>query len=110
MRQAQIAAKRSIVKSFAFEGEELCGADKSTSFSDAKTKLVEAKLEMARAAWLLRHSGIIRRFRCLGDVDRVQRSEIDRRLQRRFRPGHGASCGHRSPRFAYHGRISCFRK
>ena len=77
MSQAQIAAKRSVAKSFAFEVEKRCGTDTATSFSDAKTKLVEAKLEMVRSSWLLQHNGIVRRFRWLSDVNRVQRSEID---------------------------------
>ncbi len=76
-RQAQIAAKRSVAKSFEFEVEKLCGADTATNFLNGKTKLVEAKLEMVRSPWLLQHSGIIRRFRWLRDVDRVHRSEID---------------------------------
>ena len=110
MSQAWTPAKRSVAKRFAVEVEKLCGADTATSFADAKTKLVEAELEMVRSTWLLHHSGIIRRFRWFGDVDRVQRSEIDRRLQRCFRPGQSAPYGHRSSRFAYYGRISCFRK
>ena len=76
MSQAQIAAKRSVAKNFAFEVEKLCGAE-SANFLHGKTKLVETELEMVRATWLLQHSAIIRRFRWLGDVDRVQRSEID---------------------------------
>ena len=77
MSQAHIAAKRSVAKSFAFEVEKLCGAESAANFLNVKTKLVETELEMVRATWLLQHSGIIRRFRWLGDVDRVQRSEID---------------------------------
>ena len=77
MSQAQVAAKRSVAKSFAFEVEKLYGAESGANFLNSKTKLVETELEMVRATWLLQHSGIIRRFRWLGDVDRVQRSEID---------------------------------
>lgn len=84
MSQAQMAVKRSVAKSFAFEVENFCGADSAISFFDAKTKLVETELEMVRSPWLLQHSGIVRRFRWLGDVDRIQRREIDGRLQRRF--------------------------
>ena len=76
-RQAQIAAKRSVAKSFEFEVEKLRGTESAANFLNGKTKLVETELEMVRATWLLQHSGIIRRFRWLGDVDRVQRSEID---------------------------------
>ena len=77
MSQAQIAAKSSVAKNFAFEVEKLRGAESAANFLNGKTKLVETKLEMVRSPWLLQHSGIIRRFRWLGDVDRVQRSEID---------------------------------
>ena len=77
MSQAQIAAKRSVAKSFAFEVEKLCGAESGANFLNSKTKLVETELEMVRPTWLLQHSDIIRRFRWLGDVDRVHRSEID---------------------------------
>ena len=77
MSQAQIAAKRSVAKSFAFEVEKLRGAESAANFLNGKTKLVETELEMVRATWLLQHSGIIRRFRWLGNVDRIQRSEID---------------------------------
>jgi hypothetical protein len=77
MSQGQTAAKRSVARSFAFEVEKLCGAESVTNFLNGKTKLVETELEMVRATWLLQHNGIIRRFRWLGNVDRVQRSEID---------------------------------
>ena len=70
-RQAQIAAKRSVAKSFAFEVEKLCGAESAANFRNGKTKLVETELEMVRAAWLLRHRGGIRRFCWISDVDRV---------------------------------------
>ena len=77
MSQAQIAAKRSVAKNFAFEVEKLRGTESAANFLNGKTKLVETELEMVRATWLPEHSGIIRRFRWLGDVDRVQRSKID---------------------------------
>jgi len=65
------------------EVERLRGT-KSGGSSNAKSQLVAAKLEMVRAGWLLEHVGIVRRFCCLDRVDRVQRDEIHRRLQRRF--------------------------
>jgi hypothetical protein len=68
---------KSVAKDLTFEVERLRGANAAASSSNGKTKLVETELEMVRATWLLQHSGIIRRFRWLGDVDRVQRSEID---------------------------------
>jgi hypothetical protein len=77
MSQAQIAAKRSVAKNFAFEVEKRRGTESAANFLNGKTKLVETELEMVRATWLLQPSGIIHRFRWLGNVDRVQRSEID---------------------------------
>jgi hypothetical protein len=65
-----------IAKSFAAEVERLRGA-KSGGSSNAKTQLVEAKLEVVRAAWLLQHVDIVRRFCWLGRLDRVQRGKID---------------------------------
>ena len=65
-----------IAKSFAAEVERRRGA-KSGDSSNTKTKLVEAKLEVVRTGWLLQHVGVVRRFCCLGCLDRVQRDEID---------------------------------
>jgi hypothetical protein len=67
---------RMIAKSFATEVERLRGTKSAASSSSAKTQLVEAKLDVVRAGWLLEHVGIIRRFCCLDRVDRVQRDEI----------------------------------
>ena len=55
------------------------GEHESTTNDHAAVEagLVETELEMVRATWLLQHSGTIRCFRWLGDVDRVQRSKID---------------------------------
>ena len=64
-----------IAKSFAAEVDGLRGA-KSGGSSNAKAQLVEAKLEMVRAIWLLEHAGIVRRFCWLHRVDHVQRYEI----------------------------------
>jgi hypothetical protein len=65
-----------IAKSFAAEVERLRGAKSAASSSNAKAQLVEAKLEVVRAGWLLEHVGIVRRFCCLDRVDRLQRDEI----------------------------------
>ena len=65
-----------IAKSFVTEVERLRGAKSAASSSSAKTQLVEAKLELVRAGWLLEHVGIVRRFCCLDRIDRVQRDEI----------------------------------
>jgi hypothetical protein len=94
--------ERSVAKSFEFEVEKLRGADTAANFLNGKAKLVETKLEMVRAAWLLLHRGGIRRFCWLSCLDRIQRSEIDRCLQRRLGQSKGASSGRRSPRFACH--------
>jgi hypothetical protein len=71
---------------------------------------VDAELEMVRAAWLLQHGDIVRRFYWINRFDRIQRSKINRRLQKCVDPRQGASCGHRGPWFAYHRGISCIRK
>jgi len=93
IRQAQIAAKRLVAKNFAFDVQRLRGADTATSSSDAKSQLVEAKLEMVRSPWLLQYGGVVRRFCWFSGLDRIQRSKIDRGLQRCFGPSKGASCG-----------------
>jgi hypothetical protein len=69
-------AKRFVAKDFSSDVESLDGADTASS-SIAKTKLVEAELEMVRPAWLFQHSAVVRRFCCLGRRDRIQRGEID---------------------------------
>ena len=71
MSQAQIVAKRSVARSFAFEVEKLCGAEPVANFLNGKTKLVETELEMVRSPWLLEHRVIIRRFRWLSRLDRI---------------------------------------
>jgi len=63
-----------IAKSFVAEVERLRGA--KSAVCRCKTELVEAKLGMVRADWLLGHVGIVRRFCWLGRVDRVRRDEI----------------------------------
>ena len=65
-----------IAKSFATEVQRLRGAKSAARSSSVKTQLVEAKLDVVRARWLLEHVGIVRRFCCLDRVDRVQRDEI----------------------------------
>ena len=57
------------------EVERLRGT-KSGGSSNAKAQLVEAKLELVCAGWLLEHVGIVRRFCFLDRGDRVQRDEI----------------------------------
>jgi hypothetical protein len=65
-----------IAKSFAAEVERPRDA-KSGASSNAKTQLVDAKLEMVRAAWLLQHAAIVRRFCCLDPPNCLQRGKID---------------------------------
>jgi hypothetical protein len=65
-----------IAKSFATEVERRRGAKSGGSYS-ATIQLVETKLEMVRAGWLLQHVDFVRRFCWLDRVDRVQRDEID---------------------------------
>jgi hypothetical protein len=80
IRPVKLGTKRKlqgmIAKSFATEVESLRGAKSAASSSSAKTKLVEAKLELVRAGWLLEHVGIVRRFCFLDRVDCIQRDEI----------------------------------
>ena len=75
-----------IAQGFGTEVERLHGAKSAHSSANAETQLVDAKLEMVRAGWLFRHVNIVHRFCCLDRGDRVQRGEIDRRLQRGFGP------------------------
>jgi hypothetical protein len=78
-RQARNKAQvtRRVAKSFATKVERLRGAKSDAPRSKRKTELVEAKLGMVRAAWLLRHVGIVGHFCWLDRVDRLQRDEID---------------------------------
>ena len=93
-RQAQISAKRLVAKDLAFNVESLRGSDTGTGSSIAKTKLVDAKLEMVRSGWLFQYCAVIRRFCWLSCLDRIQRGKIDGRLQRFFGSGEGALCRH----------------
>ena len=47
----------------------------------SKTKLAEAKLEMVRAAGLFHYGAAVSRVRWIDTCDRLQRDEIDGRLQ-----------------------------
>ena len=96
-RQAQISAKRLVAKDLAFNVESLRGSDTGTGSSIAKTKLVDAKLEMVRSGWLFQYCAVIRRFCLLSCLDRIQRNKIDQCLQRCAGPGEGTPCRHRGP-------------
>jgi hypothetical protein len=64
-----------IAQGFGPEVERFHGA-KSGGSSNATTQLVDAKLEVVRAGWLLQYFGIVRRFCWLDRADRVRRDEI----------------------------------
>jgi hypothetical protein len=64
-----------IAQGFGTEVERFHGA-KSGRSSNATVQLVDAKLEVVRAGWLLQYFGIVRRFCWLDRADRVQRDEI----------------------------------
>jgi hypothetical protein len=65
-----------IAKSSVVEVERGRGSE-SRGSRNVKTQLVDAKLEMVRANWLLQLVGRVRRFCWLDRIDRVQRDEID---------------------------------
>ncbi len=65
-----------VAKTLMAEVERRRGAESGGS-SNAQTQLVEAKLEVVRAARLLQHVDIVRRFCWLRRLDRVQRGKID---------------------------------
>ena len=65
-----------IAQGFGTEVERLHGAKSAQRSANPETQLVDSKLEMVRAGWLLEHVGIVRRFCFLDRVDRIQRDEI----------------------------------
>src|SRR5436305_6415256 len=99
-----------IAKSFAADVEKLHGAKSAANSPSAKTKMVEAYLDADSAGCLLQHVGIVGRLCCFDRVDRVQRDEIHRRLQRRFDPGPGAPFCNRGSLFADQRGISSLWK
>jgi hypothetical protein len=70
------SSERSVAKGFTIEVEKFRGAE-STAASFKKTRLVVAKLEMVRAAWLPHLDAIVCRFCWLSRLNRIQRDEID---------------------------------
>ena len=62
--------KRSVANSFVTDVEEVCGSADDTA-SDAQTKLVEAKLEVVRAAGLFHCGAHVRHFCWLDTRDRI---------------------------------------
>jgi hypothetical protein len=71
---------RRVANNFVTEVEEACGPTVDAA-CHTKTKLVEAKLEMVRAAGLLHCGSAVSGVRWSNSRDRLQRDEIDRRLQ-----------------------------
>jgi hypothetical protein len=64
-----------IAEGFGTEVEKFHGA-KSGGPSNATTQLVDAKLEVVRAGWLLQYFDIVRRFCWRDRADRLRRDEI----------------------------------
>jgi len=69
-----------VAKDFVCDIQRPRGAAIRNRPSDAKTKLVDAKLEMVRAGRLFERSGVVRGFCRVSGPHRIQRGEIDRRL------------------------------
>src|SRR5262245_33023093 len=100
---------RCIANSFVAEVEEARGSTADTACK-AKTKLVEAKLEMVRPAGLFHYGFGVSRVHWINPSDRLQRDEIDGRLQGGLGPRQGGPGGDQSSRFTYQGGISSFGK
>ena len=79
---------RCIANNFVTEVEEARGPSADEP-CNAKNKLVEAKLEMVRAAWLFHCRPAISRVRWINTRDRLHHDEIDRRLQAGSGPRQG---------------------
>ena len=69
-------SKSCVAKNFVTEVEEARGSTVRTT-CNAKTKLVEAKLEMVRAAGLFHCGAAVSGVRWINTCDRLQRDEID---------------------------------
>jgi hypothetical protein len=98
-------SKSYVANNFVTEVEEDRGSTVDAA-CHTRTKLVEAKLEMVRAARVFHCGAAVSGVRWINSRDRLQRDEIDRRLQGGIgsRQG-GFRCGS-SSRFTYQGRIS----
>jgi hypothetical protein len=80
----------SVAEGVRFRVEQLRGSHPANS-SNIQAKLVEAKLEMVRAAGLFDRSAAVSRVRWINTRDRLQCDEIDRRLQGGIEPSEGGS-------------------
>ena len=77
-----------IANNFVTEVEEARGSTADAA-CDTKAKLVEAKLEMVRAAGLFHCGAAVSGVRWINTRDRLQRDEIDRCLQGGIGPRQG---------------------
>ncbi len=82
--------KRYVANNFVTEVEEARGPTADAA-CNTKAKLVEAKLEMVRAAGLFHCGAAVSRVRWIDTRDRFQRDEIDRCLQGGVGPRQGGS-------------------
>src|SRR4029077_4076791 len=80
--------KRYVANNFVAEVEEARGSTTNAA-CNIKTKLVEAKLEMVRAAGLFHYGAAVSGVRWINPRDRLQRDEIDRCLQGGIGPRQG---------------------
>ena len=83
-------SKSYVANNFVTEVEEDRGSTVGAA-CHTRTKLVEAKLEMVRAAGLFHCGAAVSRVRWINTRDRLQRDEIDRRLQGGIGPRQGGS-------------------
>jgi hypothetical protein len=77
--------KRYVANNFVTEVEEARGSTADAA-CNIKIKLVEAKLEMVRADGLFHCGAAVSGVRWVNTGDRLQRDEIDRRLQEGIGP------------------------
>src|SRR5262252_2732746 len=96
--------KRCVANNFITEVEEACGSTARTA-CHTKAKLVEAKLEMVRAVGLFQPGPDVSSVRWINTRDRLQRHEIDGRLQRSVVACQGKPCCDRSSRFTHQGWV-----
>ena len=81
---------RSIAKTFVAEVENARGSTGDAA-CNAKTKLVEAKLEMVRTSGLFHYASAVFRVHRVNTGDRLQRDEIHRCLPGGIGPRQGRS-------------------
>ena len=98
---------RCVANNFTAEVEEIRGSTADAA-CNAKTKLVEAKLEMVRPVRLFQCGAAVSPLRWINNRDRLQCDEIDGRLQRGLGARKSGSRRDRSSRFTYQGGISPF--